>query len=200
MPPDNRPDLQKIYRPDVAPDYRGEFRAWARGWPERQVGRRTPRAIRVRGPKKETPWLHWLTTSYLMKGYDCRAVVQSARNSPDGREVLLGDLIAWPWQDPGPVPLKQRVGASRSLGPDRRAIGVPGGFDYLLGKGTFQLLPVTPFPYFLSSPTPEPAFRSKYEDGIRDVRLLYPAAFYDRVTRLPRLTAPPPEPDESDGD
>ena len=47
---------------------------------------------------------------------------------------------------------------------------------------------------------PKPAFRSKYEDGIRDVRLLYPAAFYHRITRLPRLTAPPPEPDESDGD
>ena len=98
-----------------------------------------PRAIRVRGPKKETPWLHWLTTSYLMKGYDRSAVVQSARNSPDGLEVLLGELIAWPWRDPGPVPLKQRVGASRSLGPDRRAIGVPGGFDYLLKPRTFQL-------------------------------------------------------------
>ena len=100
VPPDDRPDLQKIYRPDVAPDYRGEFRAWARGWPERQVGRRTPRAIRVRGPKKETPWLHWLTTSYLMKGYDRSAVVQSARNSPDRLEVLLGDLIAWPCRIP----------------------------------------------------------------------------------------------------
>jgi hypothetical protein len=198
-PPDDRPDLQKIYCHDTAPDWRGEFRAWARGWPERQVGRRTPRAIRVRGPKKETPWLHWLTTSYLMKGYDRSAIVQSARNSPDGLEVLLGELIAWPWRDPGPVPLKQRVGASRSLGPDRRAIGVPGGFDYLLEKWEHPLLPNsvpnTPHTFVTK---PKPAFRSKYEDGIRDVRLLYPAAFYHRITRLPCLTAPPPEPDESD--
>jgi hypothetical protein len=31
---------------------------------------------------------------------------------------------------------------------------------------------------------PRPAFRSSYEDGIRDVRRLYPKAFYERVTRL----------------
>jgi hypothetical protein len=60
---------------------------------------------------------------------------------PTGGEVLLGELIAWPWRDPGPVPLKQRVGASRSLGPDRRAIGVPGGFDYLLEKRALPQFP-----------------------------------------------------------
>jgi hypothetical protein len=133
-----------------------------------------------------------------MKGYDHSAVVQSARNSPDGREVFLGDLIAWPWRDPGPVALKQRVGASRSLGPDRRAIGVPGGFDYLLGKRALppfpNSVPHTPRTFVTK---PKPAFRSKYEDGIRDVHLLYPAAFYHRITRLPRLTAPLTEPDES---
>jgi len=156
VPADSRPDLQKLYRPDTAPDYRGEFRAWARGWPERQVGRRTPNAIRVRGPKKETPWLHWLTTSYLLKGYDCRALVQSARNSPDGRPIYLGDLIAWPWRDPGPVSLKQRVGVSRSLGPDRRALGVPGGLIICSGKGRSSCS-VTPFP-ILSLPAPDPPF------------------------------------------
>jgi hypothetical protein len=31
---------------------------------------------------------------------------------------------------------------------------------------------------------PRPAFRSGYEDGVRDVRRLYPKAFYERVTRL----------------
>jgi hypothetical protein len=98
---------------------------------------------------------------------------------------------------PGPVPLKQRVGASRSLGPDRRAIGVPGGFDYLLGKGTFQVTrDSVPVPIVAHR---QPAFRSKYEDGIRDVRLLYPAEFYDRVTRLPRLPLPLLERDESNG-
>jgi hypothetical protein len=122
-----------------------------------------------------------------MKGYDRSAVVQSARNSPDRLEVLLGELIAWPWRDPGPVPLKQRVGASRSLGPDRRAIGVPGGFDYLLKKRALPPFPdsVPHTPHTIVT-NPKPVFRSKYEDGIRDVRLLYPAAFYHRITRLPR--------------
>jgi len=181
-PPDDRPDLQKLYRPDTAPDYRGEFRAWARAWPERQVGRRAPRAIRVRGPKKEAPSLHWLTTSYLLKGYDPYAIVQSARNAPDGRAVFLADLIAWPWRDGGAVPLKHRVGVSRSLGPERRALGVPGGFDYLLEEPTFQLT-ANSVPMRLVRP-PRPAFRSTYEDGIRDVRRLYPKDFYERVTRL----------------
>jgi hypothetical protein len=62
------------------------------------------------------------------------------------------------------------------LGPDRRAVGVPGGLDYLLGKSEF---PVVARPY--------PAFRSWYEDGCRDVRQLYPAEFYDKITKLPRL-------------
>jgi hypothetical protein len=103
-------------------------------------------------------------------------VVQSAPHSPDGLAVYLGDLIAWPWRDPGPVPWRRRCGVSRSLGPDRRAVGVPGGLDYLLGKSEF---PVVARPY--------PAFRSWYEDGCRDVRQLYPAEFYDKITKLPRL-------------
>ncbi len=169
-------------------DYRGDFGAWAKGWPARQVGRRTPRALRVRGPKQETPALHWLTTSYLLKCYDRLAIVQSARTSPDGQAVYLGDLIAWPWHDSGPVPLK-RCGVSRSLDAANRALGRPGGrgFEYLLGKDSFPVVA-----------QPRPAFRSAYgEDGIRDVRRLYPAAFYDRITRLPRV--PLPEPIESAG-
>ena len=198
-PSDNNPDLQEIYNPDTAPDYRGEFRAWVKGWKDRQVGRPTPRAIRVSVRKKETPWLHWVTTSYLMKGYDRSAVVQAARNSPDGRAVMLGGLIACPWRDPGPVAMKQRVGASRSLGPDRRAIGVPAGFDYLLRKrkGTFSLTPGSVPHTITIVANPWPAFRSKYEDGIRDVRLLYPPEFYELITGLPSSSPPPPEHDES---
>jgi hypothetical protein len=168
--------------PGVHCMYRTEFRAWARGWAARQVGRRTPRAIRVRGPQKETPWLLWVTLSYLLKGYDPRIIVQSARNAPDRRAVFLGDLIAWPWQDSGLVHLKHRVGVSRSLGPERRAIGVPGSLDYLLKPRTFRLT-TDSVPMNLVT-QPRPAFRSTYEDGIRDVRRLYPRAFYERVTRL----------------
>ncbi len=168
---------------DIHCAYRSDFRAWAKGWAARQVGRPTPRALRVRGPQKETPWLHWLTFSYLVKGYDPCAVVQSARHAPDGRAVLLGNLIAWPWRDGGAVPLRHRVGSSRSLGPERRALGVPGGFDYLLEEPTFQLT-ADSVPMRLVRWPPRPAFRSTYEDGIRDVRRLYPRAFYERVTHL----------------
>lgn len=171
-----------LYIPGDPGSYRSAFRAWARGWVQRQIGRRAPNAIRVRGPKKETPWLHWLTTSYLMKGYDRSAIVQSGRNSPDGRAVLLGDLIAWPWEDPGTVVMKQRVGSSRSLGPERRAVGVPGGMDYLRSKKIVALTPELAGRPGILITDPITAFRSKYEDGIRDARLLYPPQFYEMVT------------------
>ncbi len=142
---------------------------------------------RVTFQRKETPWLHWLKASYLMKGYDRDAIVQSAQDLPDGRAAYLGDLIAYPWRDPGPVPLKQRVGVSRSLGPKRRAIGVPGGFDYLLRDGEISLIPGSaPHTFFKS----RPAFRSKYEDGIRDVRQLYRPDFYKRITGVAHSLPP----------
>jgi hypothetical protein len=135
--------------------------------------------------RAETPWIHWLTFSYLMKGYDRGVIVQSAPHSPDGLGVYLGDLIAWPWHDPGLVPWRRRCGWSRSLGPDRRAVGVPGGLDYLLRKGELRVTPDS-VPVSIIG-RPYPAFRSWYEDGCRDVRQLYPAEFYDKITKLPRL-------------
>lgn len=150
----------------------------------RHAGGPAPRALRVRGPYKETSWLHWLTLSDLMKGYDRHAIVQSARFAPGGRPILLGDLIASEWKDPGPIAMQQRVGTSRSLGPDRRMSGVPAGFDYLLTgqrkDGPAHLRGIPPYTKY----PPPHAFRSRYEDGIRDVRLLYPAEFYEKVTGL----------------
>ena len=104
---------------------RDEFRRWAMGWPERNGYGSCPRAIRVTGPAKRTPWLHWHRFHYQVKGYDPRAVVQRAYNSPSGTDVMLGDLIAWPWQDPGVVTLKPRLGSCLNLGPARREIGIP---------------------------------------------------------------------------
>lgn len=37
-----------------------EFRHWVRGWADRFAGRYIPRAVRVTGPRIDTPWLHWL--------------------------------------------------------------------------------------------------------------------------------------------
>lgn len=172
------------------PNKRTEFKKWAREWVTRQVGHPVPRAIRVHGPRVETPWLHWLTFSYLCKGFDKSVVVQSAKDSPDGRDVMLGDLIAFHWHDPGHVPLKQRVGTSRSLGPDARAVGVANMSPYrehhaLLGAPPLRHVgsELVGNPAFIMR-EPPPPFRSRYENGARDVRRLYGADFYERVSRV----------------
>jgi hypothetical protein len=190
-----------------------EFRHWARGWARHRTRRWVPGAIRVRGAGQDrpgettkaerAPWLHWFRFHYLMKSHDRSVVVQSARHSPDGMPVYLGELIAFRWRASGPVPMRQRVGASRSLGPARRLIGVPEGFDGELKKPvTIAQLEYNPFevlrpvtatnPDVLREPVPPPPirgpFRSAYEDGARDVRVLYPPDFTQVVQRLQRLT------------
>jgi hypothetical protein len=161
--------------------HRDEFRHWVRDWSAHVVGRHVPRAVRVAGPRVEEPWLHWLRFGYLMKGYDRDCVVQSGRVSPDGQDVRLGDLIPFAWTDTGNLRLKKRVGASRSLGPDRRSIGVPTGFDYLLDMDPTQTWRGVREPVRGGSRRIKP-FRSKYEDGARDVRTLYGLDFVGRVT------------------
>lgn len=98
---------------------------WLRSWPVRQVGRRVPRALRMRIPKAHERKLHWLLFNYLMKGYDPAAVVQSARNAPDGKAIMLGDLISVPWRDPGITTFRKRVGFSQNLGPAQQTDGMP---------------------------------------------------------------------------
>jgi len=168
--------------------YRAEFRRWVQAWVQRFAGRHVPRAARVTGPKTETNWLHWLNFCYLQKQHDRACVVQSARNASDGRDTLLSDLIPFAWQTSGPVGIEQRVGASRSLGPDRRSVGTPGGLDYLLRQRDDRPLRLMGFncgsvaPVLLRTAKP---FRSKYEDGVRDVRALYGDEFVRRITGKP---------------
>lgn len=190
-----------------------EFRHWIRSWARHRTGQWVPGAIRMRGgrrfdpdrPKKpdQSLWLHWLRFHYLVKSFDRSVIVQSARHVPDGLPVRLGELIAFRWRASGPVATRQRVGASRSLGPARRLIGVPEGLDDLLAKPVTMkqlewnprhlLWPVTwTSPEVLRKPVP-PApirgpFRSAYENGARDVRWLYPSEFTRVVQRLDRLT------------
>jgi hypothetical protein len=167
--------------------YREEFRHWVREWSVHFAGRHVPRAVRVGGPRLQEPWLHWLKIGYILKGYDRDCVVQSGRVSPDGQDVRLGGLIPFAWSDPGKVSLKKRVGVSRSLGPDRRSIGVPAGLDYLVEEPNLAPAMCRKDQGAGSrSPRMRP-FRSKYEDGARDVRVLYGKEFVERVVGLPAI-------------
>lgn len=107
---------------------RTEFLEWRTTWVENHApGARWGRAIRVTGPLYSSRLWHWQRFHYQMKGYDPHAVVRTALNAADGNDVMLGDLLAWPWHDPGGVEMKPRVGHSESLGPGRRRIGIPEG-------------------------------------------------------------------------
>ncbi|MDP3870403.1 hypothetical protein [Phenylobacterium sp.] len=167
---------------------RADFRRWMTGWPARQLGRAAPRAVRVRGPAKQTPWLHWLLTHYLLKGYDPAVIVRTGRDSPSGRPTYLGDLIAFPWRDPGPVALSGRVGVSSALGPERRKAGRPGAWG--VTEGPERILDPFRGKFFTNLQSGRQvaaqAFRSRYENGARDVQTLYPPDFLARVERFSR--------------
>ena len=172
---------------------RREFRRWAGTFVERNYGKLIPHALRVRGGFKESQLGHWILTSYLMKGFDRNAVLCSAHNSPDGIAIRLGDIIPWNYCDPGPVALDRRIGVSENLGPSRRQIGVPKGFEaalprqpnwsLLFGADTERLSDADKASTLWRAPLPVP-FRSTLEDRVLDVRKLYPAKFYEYVTRL----------------
>ena len=176
-----------------------EFRDWTYDWVERRRKRSVPHSVRVTGGSKPSVLRPWILFSYLLKGYDPRAVVRSERNSPDKRPVYLGDLIAARWRDPGHVGLK-RYGVSHSLGPGSRKEGVPSCVAHRY-KGNAQMAPV-PFgappepgdtficilegdvPIRMRRTTYHSEFRSRYDDGIRHVGLLYPEEFYRKITGL----------------
>lgn len=169
---------------------RAEFRKWARDWATRQAGKRIGRVLRVRGPSTATPWLHWLAFAYQMKGYDRNAVVCSGRDGTGRRQVYLGDLVAFRWRDPGTINIP-RCGHARGLGSRWRAEGHhPDGnvhrdalvdpfCDTERATRAFQNAPPSPF-------------RSRYEDGARDVWTLYGDDFCERVLKMknPRISIP----------
>lgn len=173
--------------------FRTDFRKWAKGYTERRGGW-VPRAIKVRCGRKESLLTHWIVFSYLVKGYERTAVLRSARNCSDRHPIMLGDIIARHYRDPGPVALNRRLSISNSLGPKRREFGVPTGRDFMLPHGpnwaAFNIdrhQPLTLHEELTTRwqvPIPTP-FRSTLEDGVFDVRRLYPPCFYEMVTKLP---------------
>jgi hypothetical protein len=98
-------------------------------------------------------------------------------------------MIAWQWEDCGQGPFNKRVGFSESLGPKQRSVGVPKGLEHLVYPST-KIDPFDARPHHHGPIRPAERkrvlrpFRSKYEDGIRDVRSLYPDYFYGHMTKL----------------
>ena len=193
----------------VPSDHRKEFLAYLRKWVVNRHGQEVPTAIRVRGTSNYNPISIWHIFSYLVKGYDRQVTLRSPANDTFGQGLMLGDIIAAAWQNPGHVPLAKRAGVSPAISAKQRALGYPMGCEELaapsplppseldlFGKGAGAghidfgdtyiggtgVERCSENPKLLRKPaTP---FRSSVEDGIFDVRQLYPAAFYSWVTRL----------------
>jgi hypothetical protein len=159
---------------------RAKCMEWLRSWPVRHVDRRVPRAMRMRIPKAHETHLHWLVFNYITKGYDPSAVVQSARHAPGGKAIMLGDLIGFPWRDPGDMTLRKRVGFSQSLGPAVQANGMPAAWTGLRKAGGTFRVTASSLPSTLPTP-PRSAFRSTFDDARYDVRQLYGAEFCEWV-------------------
>jgi hypothetical protein len=172
--------------------HRTHFRRWARDTVARRIGRSVPRIVNVRCSLVPSLIAHWVCVTYLLKGYDRSALLVDQRNSSDGTELLLADILPFPYRDPGQVGLAHRLFISGNLGPARRCAGLPRETDCILrGKpdlNAIQLVPgadaVTSAPPALRS-APRP-FRAAVEDGQFDVRRIYGMEFANFVTGVTR--------------
>ena len=173
-------------------NHRKHFRKWITEYTLRNFGHHIPRAVRANMRATQCAFRHWNAVTYLLKGYDLSALVQTGRATMDGRSTYLGDLIPWRYCNPGPVEVTNRIRVCHDLGPARRAIGAPIGMEHLLptepnwnvfkveGHGHLSQAEFDRISW--TRPKAKP-FISAWNDGIRDVRGLYPLDFYRYVTR-----------------
>lgn len=192
----------QVHVPADAPDEpscRKDFREWAqRIWVQNRMKVHVPKAVKVSYGRKACLMRHWIGFHYQMKGYDPEACVVTRQNSEDGQAVMLGDLVAFPWRNPGSVPLLKRVGCSELLGEASRQSGRPGGHDVATSQsagprktisidigGMMCTASLAHVPAAQWRPEDEP-FQSAFNAGWRDVWKLYGEKFAAHVTRLPR--------------
>jgi hypothetical protein len=179
------------------PSVRRRFRQWWRTWIRNATGAPKPGAIKVTCRVTTFQrWQHWRAFSYMVKGYDPFAVVLQSPDPALHRDRYLGDLVAYAWKDPGAPAVQKRFGVSDSLGTGAREFGLPDIDDlHECARSQLDNPYVDPF-----KPDPRkyhPAlwgwkpgpFRSAYDRGSRDVRVLYPAEFVAMVDRS--WTRPP---------
>lgn len=174
------------------PTHRKDFREWAqRTWVKNRVKSYMPKSVVVSRGGKSNLMRHWMGFHYQMKGYDQGACIVRKRNSEDGQAIMLSDLIAFNWRNPGTVPLKKRIGHSELLGETSRRSGSPGGQNSLMLSAasdqerrtihigdTQCVLPPAEW-----RPENEP-FQSSLEGGRCDIWKLYGTEFAAYVTRL----------------
>ncbi|WP_156767689.1 hypothetical protein [Candidatus Viadribacter manganicus] len=103
----------------VPASYRPMLRGWLEGWVRAECARwgvaYERKASRLNRYGKDYALSHNIVTHYLLKGSDGGAVVQTATDAPDSEPVLLRDVLAFDFCDPGVVPIKRLfVGASIS--------------------------------------------------------------------------------------
>lgn len=96
---------------------RAAFRRWVEAWVRAECARwgvaYEPRAWRLNRYGKDYPLTHFVLVHYLLKGCAVGVVVQTATDAPDGRAVLLRDVLAFEYDHPGVVPFARLyVGAS----------------------------------------------------------------------------------------
>ena len=130
----------------------------------------------MRVAKKHDPRLHWLFFNYITKTYDRAAIVQSAKHAAGGQTIWLGDLITFPWRDPGITTTRKRFGFSQSLGPAAQAKGLPAAWTGRRQVGVSLRLFADSRPVTIPPP-PVAAFRSTFDDACYDVRRLYGPEF-----------------------
>jgi hypothetical protein len=173
----------------IGPRHRTHFRNWARRTMARRTGAKIPRLINVRCGLVATEIAHWMCVTYLLKGFDKTAVLPCGHGSGHRVMVPLADIMPFPYRSAGDV-AGRRLFISGNLGPARRKIGMPAGFEFMLPmKPDISVLEVMPganaaVPKRSRGWIPRP-FVAAVEDGRFDVRDIYGEKFAQFVTKAP---------------
>lgn len=174
----------------IGPRHRTDFRKWARRAMARRTGTKVPRLVNVRCGLVATEIAHWICVTYLLKGFDQTAVLSSARGCAQGERITLADILPFPYRSAGDV-AGRRLFISGNLGPARRKIGMPAGFEYMLPmKPDLSALEIVPgantgVPRQPGGWLPTP-FVAAVEMGRFDVRDIYGDEFARFVTEAAR--------------
>jgi hypothetical protein len=165
--------------PDVP--YRTQFRKWARETIARRIGKMVPRLVNVRCGLKQCEVAHWACVTYLLKGFDPKALLFPLLGPWHKEQISLADIMPFHYRSAGDIE-GRRLFISGNLGPARRRIGMPvGSKRTLLDRGTRKNLESAPDGTCERLPS---AFVSTFDRGQFDVREIYGKPFCHFVTGI----------------